>query len=95
MRISLPLIRTIFASGLLLIPWMLPGFSPAASQVIEEAVSSVSATGLEKIADGSVEDSLTACLARVPNDANDSQRMLAVDSCKQEEVVRVLKRIDF
>ena len=93
MRSYSPVTATIFTSWLMLIPWLLPGFSLAASQVIQEAVSSPSTQGLEKIADGNGGDTLTACLARVPKDASASQRLLAVDSCKQEEVIRILSRI--
>ena len=66
-----------------------------ARQVVGEAIFSASLQGIEKIADESGEDTLTACLARVPKDASPAQRLVAVDSCKQEEVVRILNRLDF
>lgn len=37
---------------------------------------------------GTVEDSLSACLARIPKDATAGQRMIAEQSCKRAEVER-------
>lgn len=37
------------------------------------------------VAVGSVEDSLKACLARIPKGATAGQRMLAEQSCKRDE----------
>lgn len=34
---------------------------------------------------GSVEDSLQACLARIPKDATSGQRMIAEQSCRRDE----------
>ncbi len=34
---------------------------------------------------GSVEDSLQACLARIPKDATAGQRMIAEQSCRRDE----------
>ena len=38
-----------------------------------------------RVASGSVEDSLDACLARIPQDASAGQRMLAAESCKRDQ----------
>jgi len=35
-----------------------------------------------------VEDTLKACLARIPKDGSSGQRMLAKQSCKQDEGTR-------
>ena len=40
------------------------------------------------IAAGAVEDTLKACLARIPTDASAGQRMLATQSCEQYEATR-------
>jgi hypothetical protein len=40
------------------------------------------------VAAGAVEDTLLACLARIPTDASVGQRMLAEQSCQQDEATR-------
>lgn len=95
MRTNLTPTRTLCIALLMLIPWMRPDLSPAADQVMGDAANSVFRNGLDQISAGSVEDTLTACLARIPKDASDGQRLLAVNSCKQEDVVRTLSKIDF
>ena len=40
------------------------------------------------IAAGAVQDTQKACLARIPTDATAGQRMLAKQSCKQDEGTR-------
>lgn len=40
------------------------------------------------VAAGAVEDTLRACLARIPRDASVGQRMLAEESCQQDEATR-------
>jgi len=37
---------------------------------------------------GTIEDSLSACLARIPKDATQGQRMIAEQSCQRAEVER-------
>lgn len=38
-----------------------------------------------RVASGSVEDNLDACLARIPQDASAGQKMLATESCKRDQ----------
>ncbi len=38
-----------------------------------------------RVASGSVEDSLDACMARIPQDASAGQKMLAAESCKRDQ----------
>lgn len=38
-----------------------------------------------RVASGSVEDNLDACMARIPQDGSVGQRMLAVESCKRDQ----------
>lgn len=38
-----------------------------------------------RVASGSVEDSLDTCMARIPQDASAGQRMLAEESCKRDQ----------
>jgi len=40
------------------------------------------------LAAGSIEDSLKACLARIPNDATTGQRMIAEQGCRRDEADR-------
>jgi hypothetical protein len=42
----------------------------------------------DAVAAGSVEDSLDACLARIPKDATAGQKMLAEQSCRRAEADR-------
>jgi hypothetical protein len=42
-------------------------------------------TNRNRVAVGSVEDSLDACMARIPQDASAGQRMLAAESCKRDQ----------
>lgn len=44
--------------------------------------------GLKKIAVESVQDSLTACLARIPKDASTGQLLLAEQNCQQVDAHR-------
>lgn len=43
---------------------------------------------LNEVASGAVEDTLKACLARIPDRATAGQRMLAERTCHGQEVVR-------
>ncbi|TAJ08340.1 MAG: hypothetical protein EPO61_09545 [Nitrospirae bacterium] len=45
-------------------------------------------SGLGLVASGAVEDTLPACLARIPKDASAGQRMFAEESCKRDEAAR-------
>ncbi len=44
--------------------------------------------GRDSIAAGSVEDSLSACLSRIPRDASEGQRMIAEESCERDQANR-------
>jgi len=43
---------------------------------------------IDRIATGSVEDNLDACMARIPKDASAGQRMLAEESCRRDQALR-------
>ncbi len=45
-------------------------------------------TGRGRIAAGAVEDSLKACMARIPSNATAGQRMLAERSCERDQAER-------
>ena len=82
------LTRTLFVATLTMTPWMLVGPSPAATQSMEEEKSLMFQRSLDQIATDSTEDNLKACLARIPSDASAGQNMLAVDTCKKEDMLR-------
>ena len=50
--------------------------------------AAVPAKSNDAVAAGSVEDSLHACLARIPKDATAGQKMLAEQSCHRAEADR-------
>ncbi|MEQ1794674.1 MAG: hypothetical protein ABL970_10825, partial [Nitrospira sp.] len=43
---------------------------------------------IERVASGAVEDSLNACMARIPKDASAGQKMLAEESCRRDQANR-------
>ena len=60
----------------------------AAAPLSGEFVPSVSTEGAEGMAPGAVEDTLKACLTRIPKNASIGQRMLAEASCERDEIDR-------
>jgi len=60
----------------------------AADQPVTGAVVPARESALGQVASGSVEDTLKACLARIPAVATVGQRMLAERSCAGEEGAR-------
>lgn len=59
-----------------------PG-SPSSS-----GAASTSTRNIDRIAPGAAEDSLNACLARIPKDASAGQKMLAEESCNRDQANR-------
>jgi hypothetical protein len=59
----------------------------APSPTSSGTVSAVT-TSSTLVSQGGEEDTLEACLARIPGDATDGQRMLATLTCKRDEKVR-------
>jgi hypothetical protein len=45
------------------------------------------------VASGAVEDTLAACMARIPKDASDGQRMMAEESCNRDEGTRTVSQV--
>jgi hypothetical protein len=64
----------------------------AADLLVEEARSFAPIGKLGVMASGAVEDTLKACMARIPEVASAGQRMLAVQSCAGEEKTRKASR---
>jgi len=46
------------------------------------------AKNIDRVASGAVEDTLNACLARIPKDASAGQKMLAEESCSRDQGAR-------
>ena len=58
-----------------------PGGPPASTS----GASTAAATGPDRVAAGAQGDTLEACLARIPKDAAEGQRLLAKLSCERDE----------
>lgn len=52
------------------------------------AATAATTTGIGRVASRTVEDSLPACLARIPKDASAGQKMLAEESCRRDQAAR-------
>jgi hypothetical protein len=50
--------------------------------------TSASTKNIDRVAAGAVEDSLNACLGRIPKDATAGQKMLAEESCRRDQAAR-------
>jgi hypothetical protein len=80
---------TVIVAVAALIMW-LPALSMhAADQPAGASAPSVSMGG-GIVAAGAVEDTLKACLSRIPSDASIGQRMVAETSCQRDEADRKL-----
>lgn len=62
----------------------------AADQYAERPMMLAQTGALGLLASGAAEDTLKACLARIPDGATTGQRLLAEQSCKDEEATRKL-----
>ena len=64
-------------------------FSAQAADIPTKAPAPAAVTaGDNAVAAGSIEDSLKACLARIPSDATTGQRMIAEQGCQRDEAER-------
>ena len=82
-------IRIIFIASLVLFPLVLAVGSPAAEpEKGSTAFSEKQVKGLKQIAVESVQDTLKACLGRIPLDATVGQLKLAEQNCHQGEAER-------
>jgi hypothetical protein len=64
------------------------GSSGAGSASGGGTTTTSSTENIDRIASGSVEDSLNACTARIPKDASAGQQMLAEESCRRDQANR-------
>jgi hypothetical protein len=68
---------------------MVGGCASEGTTGMSDAGSAAATTkGIDRIASGSVEDSLDACKARIPSDASAGQKMLAEESCDRDQAAR-------
>jgi hypothetical protein len=89
MRTSTPITRFMLLLVLALFPAWPTTSSDAADQVQGAMVLAPTET-LGTVASGTTEDTLKACLGRIPAMATAGQRMLAEQSCKGDETTRKL-----
>jgi hypothetical protein len=92
MRSHMTMKRIVLLSCVLSIsPWAMPS-SHAADSLVEGAGAMVLAPigPLGVLASGAAEDTLKACLARIPAEASAGQRMLAEQGCASEDGTRQL-----
>lgn len=61
--------------------------TPPSSKASNAAVSAVN-TGPTRVSTGTQGDTLEACLARIPDNSSESQRMLATLSCERDAKAR-------
>jgi hypothetical protein len=90
MRSHLFIKRVMLLSFLISIPFLATTATHAADQLVEGAMVFAPIGELGVVASGAVEDTLKACLARIPEDASAGQRLLAEQSCTGEEGTRTL-----
>ena len=83
------IIRCVFLVSLLTViaSWSMP-FVNAAEPPVKETTPRAPAADLTAVAANSVDDTLKACLARIPEVATPGQRLLAEQNCQGEERVR-------
>lgn len=90
------LTRAIFVASLMVLPLILPMESSAAEPMKEVmAVPKKLIQGVEQIAVESVQDSLKACLGRIPLDASVGQLLLAEQNCQQVQGERTATSLTF
>ena len=65
-----------------------PLLAHAADQSTSDRANLKNVAAPSAVASGAVEDSLKACLARIPKDASAGQRMMAEQSCQRDEESR-------
>lgn len=59
-----------------------------AAQSLSGSLSAADADGLNEKASGAVEDTLAACLSRIPTDSSAGQTLIAKESCQRDKAER-------
>ena len=87
------LTRAIFVASLMVLPLILPMGSSAAP--LEKGSRALQKEGLKQNAVESVQDTLKACLGRIPQDASIGQLMLAKENCQNVATGRAEQFLTF
>ena len=85
MQIQLSLSRMLLAGGMILFAVSFTSPAHAADKASAPSAKPVATTPGNTLAAGATEDSLQACLSRIPKDATIGQRMIAEQSCRRDE----------
>lgn len=85
MQNQLSLYRMFLAGGMILFAVSFTSPAHAADKAPAPSVKPVATTPGNTLAAGATEDSLQACLSRIPKDATVGQRMIAEQSCRRDE----------
>jgi hypothetical protein len=93
MKHDLFITRSIVIASLMILPLILPIGSSAAEP--EKWTRALQNEGLKQNAVESVQDTLKACLGRIPLEASVGQLMLAQQNCQQGEVNRTNTLLTF
>lgn len=88
MRIHLTMKRLVMLSCVMSISPLVTSLSHAADRLVEGVMVVAPGDALGIAAPGAVEDTLKACMARIPAEASAGQRMLAEQGCMSEEEAR-------
>jgi hypothetical protein len=88
MRIYLFIRRIGILTSLGLISWLPALATQSADEPLGGSPPIVLTGGPARMAAGGVEDTLKACLARIPKEGSAGQRMLAEQSCEHDEGTR-------
>jgi hypothetical protein len=83
------IINRVFVLSFLMViaSWSIP-VAHAADQPVKETTRRAPSIDLNTVAANSVDDTLKACLARIPEVATAGQRLLAEQNCRGEERTR-------
>ena len=89
MRTPIFVQRSLLCASLLLLAFSLsPFYTHAEDTQVKGAMITAPVDKHSDVASGAVEDTLKACLARIPDKASVGQRMLAERTCQGEEGIR-------
>lgn len=66
--------------------------SAGAGSASGSGATSGTTKNIDRVATGAVEDTLDACLARIPTNASAGQKMLAEESCRRDQAARPARR---
>lgn len=88
MKMKLYAMRMLSALSILCAVSLVPLPAPAEESPPEKKFVETDIITESRMAAGAVEDSLQACMARIPKDASIGQRMIAEQSCGRDESER-------